>query len=531
MRIEWIGVLTVALAALASPARSDAKTLIYCSEASPSGFDPATINSTTTTDTMRPVFNRLVEFERGTTKVVPGLAERWDISPDGTVYTFHLRHGVKFQTTKDFKPSRDFNADDVLYSFNRQWKADYPDHDLGGGIYESFESMGMPELLKSIDKLDDYTVRFSLTRPEAPFLANIAISWASILSAEYAAQNRAAGTPEKTDQAPVGTGPFILTSYTKDAAIRYAANPDFWGGPSPIDTLIYSITPDAAIRWAKTKAGECDVMPFPNLADLPEMRATPGVRVMQQEGLNIGYMAFNVEKKPFGDKRVRQAINMAIDKKAITEAVFAGAGTIAKNPIPPTMWSYNDAVKDYPYDPEAARKLLAEAGLGEGFTTDLWAMPVQRPYNPNARRMAEMIQADLAKVNVTVNIVSYEWAEYLKRSNAGEQDMILLGWTSDNADPDNILNLLLSCDGAKAGANKARWCNKDYDALMSKARTSSDVAERTRLYERAQVLFKQEAPWVTMNHSIVYMVVRDRVENYKMDPFGGQYFNGVDVSK
>ena len=178
---------------------------------------------------------------------------------------------------------------------------------------------------------------------------------------------------------PVGTGPFILTSYTKDAAIRYAANPNFWGGRPAIDTLIYAITPDAAIRWAKVKAGECDVMPFPNLADLPEMRATPGVQVMQQEGLNIGYIAFNVEKKPFGDKRVRQAINMAIDREAITEAVFAGAGTIAKNPLPPTMWSYNDAVKDYPYDPERARKLLADAGLASGFSTDLWAIRCSDP--------------------------------------------------------------------------------------------------------------------------------------------------------
>ena len=526
-----IGTIAAALVSLVLAAPGEAKTLIYCSEASPSGFNPATINSTTSTDTMRPVFNRLIEFERGTTKVVPGLAESWDISPDATVYTFHLRRGVKFQTTNDFTPSRDFNADDVLYSFNRQWKADSPDHDLGNGVYESFESMGMPDLLKSIDKVDDYTVRFVLTRPEAPFLANIAISWASILSAEYAAKNRAAGTPEKTDQLPIGTGPFILTSYTKDAAIRYIANPNFWGGRPAIDTLIYAITPDASIRWVKIKAGECDVMPFPNLADLPAMRATPGVRVMQQEGLNIGYMAFNVEKRPFGDKRVRQAINMAIDRQAITDVVFAGAGTIAKNPIPPTMWSYNDAVKDYPYDPERARKLLADAGLANGFSTDLWAMPVQRPYNPNARRMAEMIQADLAKVNISVNIVSYEWAEYLKRSNAGEQEMILLGWTSDNADPDNILNLLLSCDGAKAGANKARWCDRDYDALMAQARTSSDVAERTKFYEQAQVLFRAEAPWVTMNHSVVFMVVRDGVKNYKMDPFGGQYFDGVDVTE
>jgi dipeptide transport system substrate-binding protein len=251
--------------------------------------------------------------------------------------------------------------------------------------------------------------------------------------------------------------------------------------------------------------------------------------VLQQSGLNIGYLGFNVEKKPFDDKRVRQALSMAIDRKAITDVIFQGGGEIAKNPIPPTMWSYNDKVKDYPFDPEQARKLLAEAGYASGFTADLWAMPVQRPYNQNARRMAEMMQADFAKIGVTARIVSYEWTEYLKRSSAGEHDMILLGWTSDNGDPDNILGLLLGCEGVRSGANKARWCNREYDDLVRRARTISDVAERTRIYQRAQEIFKEEAPWLTMNHSIVFMVLNSRVKNYKVDPTGGQIFYGVDV--
>jgi dipeptide transport system substrate-binding protein len=509
---------------------SQAKTLVYCSEASPTGFNPAISISTTGSDAMRPLFNRLVEFERGGTRIVPALAESWDISPGGDEYTFHLRHGVKFHTTAGFTPTREMNADDVIYSFDRQWKPEYPDYALGAGQYESFNSIGMPKLLKSIDRLGGDTVRFVLNRPEAPLLANLALIWGSVLSAEYAAQNRAAGDPGETDREPVGTGPYILQSYTKDAVVRYVANANYWGGVAAIDHLVYSVTPDPAVRWAKLKAGECDVMPFPSLTDLPEMRKTPGLVVMQQEGLNIGYLAFNVEKKPFEDRRVRQAINMAIDRKAITDAVFSGAGTIAKNPIPPTMWSYNDEVKDYPYDPNQARKLLADAGLVNGFSANLWAMPVQRPYNPNARRMAEMIQQDLGKIGIKVNIVSYEWGEYLKRSAAGEHEMLLLGWTSDNADPDNILGLLLGCQGAAGGANRARWCNKDYDDMVTRARITSDIAERTQLYRQAQVLFKQEAPWVTMNHSVAFMVLRDRVKNFRIDPFGGVYFYGVDVT-
>jgi dipeptide transport system substrate-binding protein len=516
---------------LACVGAAEAKTLVYCSEASPGILSPGISGSTATSDVQRQIYDRLVKFEPGTTRIVPALAESWESSADGTVYTFHLRRGVKFQTTRGFTPTRDFNADDVLYSFERQWKKDHPDHNLSGGDYESFDSTGMPKLLKSIDKVDDYTVRFVLNKPEAPFLANIALNWAGIMSKEYAEKNRAAGNAILTDQAPVGTGPYQLVNYQKDSVIRFSAHPGYWAGVAPIDTLIFAITPDATARWAKLQRGECQVVPFPNPSDLSAMRQTPGITVIQQPGLNIGYLGFNVEKKPFDDKRVRQALNMAIDRAAITSAVFQGTGQIAKNPIPPTMWSYNDAVKDYPYDPAKARQLLAEAGYPNGFKADLWAMPVQRPYNPNARRMAEMMQADLAKVGVTANIVSYEWGEYLKRSSAGDQEMILLGWTSDNGDPDNILGLLLGCAGASAGANKARWCNKDYDDLTSRARITTDVAERTKLYEQAQVLFKEEAPWVTMNHSIVFMVMSDQVKNYKIDPTGVQNFYGVDIAQ
>jgi dipeptide transport system substrate-binding protein len=192
------------------------------------------------------------------------------------------------------------------------------------------------------------------------------------------------------------------------------------------------------------------------------------------------------------------------------------------------MWSYNNAVKDYSYDPAMAKKLLAEAGLGGGFETDLWAMPVQRPYNPNARRMAEIIQEDWAKVGVKAKIVTYEWGEYLKRSKEGEHQTILLGWTGDNGDPDNFMYVLLGC-AAATGANRARWCYQPFDDLLVKAKRTTDVAERTRLYEKAQLVFKEEAPWVTIAHSVVFMPMRKEVVGYKIDPFGGHVFYGVDL--
>jgi dipeptide transport system substrate-binding protein len=516
--------LAVALASGAS-----AKTLVYCSEGSPEGFNPSLYTAGTTFDaSSRALYNRLVEFELGTTEIAPALAESWEISDDGLQYTFHLRPGVKFHSTDGFTPSRDFNADDVLYSFQRQLDPEHPYHQVSGGTYEYLQGMNMPNLLAGVEKVDDLTVRFVLNEPEAPFLANMAMDFASILSAEYADQMLEAGSPETVDLDPVGTGPFQLVNYQKDAVIRYKANPDYWKGKAAIDDLVFAITIDPAVRWQKLQAGECHVMPYPNPADLEAMRNHPDIQVLEQEGLNVGYLAFNTEKEPFTDKRVRQALNMAIDKEAILDAVFQGQGAIAKNPIPPTMWSYNDAVEDYPYDPDGAKALLEEAGVS-GLQTDIWAMPVQRPYNPNARRMAELIQADWANVGVQAEIVSFEWGEYLERSKNGEHQTVLLGWTGDNGDPDNFLYQLLGCAAADDGTNRARWCYEPFNDLLVEAKRTNDVAERTRLYEEAQVIFKEEAPWVTIAHSVVFMPMRKEVVGYKIDPFGGHIFYGVDL--
>ncbi len=506
------------------------KTLVYCSEGSPEGFNPMVATAGTTFDaSSRPIFNRLLEFERGTTKVQPGLAESFDVSADGTVFTFKLRRGVKFHTTATFTPTRDFNADDVIFSFGRQWNPNHPFSKVSGGKYEYFNSMGLPKLIKSIDKVDDYTVRFVLTEPEAPFISDLAMDFASIQSAEYADKMMKAGTPEKTDFEPVGTGPFQLVSYQKDAVIRYKAHPSYWAGKAKIDDLIYSITPDATVRYAKLRAGECHLMPYPNPADLDAMRKDPAINLLQQEGLNIGYWAFNTEKKPFTDKRVRQALSYAVNKKAIIDAVFLGSGAPATNPIPPVMWSYNQDVKDYPYDPAKAKALLAAAGFPNGFDTDVWAMPVQRPYNPNAKRMAELIQSDLDKVGVKAKIVTFEWGEYLKRSKDGEHQTVLLGWTGDNGDPDNFLHTLLGCDASKDGTNRARWCYKPFDDLVVQAKRTTDIAKRTELYQKAQAVFKEEAPWFTVAHSVQYKPVRKEVVDFKLSPFGAHVFYGVDI--
>jgi dipeptide transport system substrate-binding protein len=524
----WLCALALPAVMALSPVA--AKTLVYCSEGSPENFYPGINTTGTSFDVNSQIYSRIVDFEHGGTKVVPGLAERWTVSKDETEYTFFLRKGVKFHASKTFTPTRDFNADDFIFSIERQWKENDPYFKVTSSNHSYFNDMGMSKLLKSVDKVDEYTVKITLNQPAAPFLSNLAMEYAGVQSKEYAIAMLKAGTPEKLDQDPIGSGPFQMVQYQKDALVRFKAFPAYYGGKAKIDDLIFAITPDPSVRWAKLQKGECHVMPYPNPADLDAMRKDPNVVMLEQPGLNIGYLAYNTTKKPFDDVRVRKAINMAIDKKAIVSAVYLSTGVAASNPIPPTQWSYNKSIKDEAFDPVAAKKALAAAGYPNGFTTDLWAMPVSRPYNPNAKRIAELMQADLAKIGVKAEIKSFEWGEYRKRMQNGEHQMGMMGWTGDNGDPDNFLNNLLGCNSAKTnGSNVAKFCYKPFEDLVQKATVVSNPAERTKLYEKAQVIFKEQAPWFTIAHAVQLAPVRKEVIGFKLSPFGRHTFYGVDM--
>ncbi len=513
-------------------ASASEKTLVYCSEGSPAGFDPGLYTSGVEfTSSAKTVYNRLVDFKCGTTKLVPSLAERWEISEDGREYTFYLRHGVKFHTTPWFKPAREFNAEDVLFTFNRMrdpnmaFRRAYPTE------FPYWHGTGLDQIVEKIEAVgaDQMAVRFTLKEPNAGFLHNLAVPFASIHSAEYAAQLLKAGKAADINQKPIGTGPFIFRSHIKDTMIRFDGNPDYW---KPADVqlskLIFSITPDAAVRLQKMKRNECQVAVYPRPADLAPFKADAHLRLLSQPGFSMSYLAYNVRHKPLNDVRVRRALDMAVNKKAIVNAVYESHAQIAVAPMPPLQWSYDKNLQDAPRDLEKAKQLLEQAGYPNGFTVSLWAPPVQRTYNPNARLMAEMIQSDWAKIGVKANIVTYEWAEYLKRARQGEHDTGLFGWNGDNGDPDNWLSPLLSCAAVRT-ANQAKWCSKHFEELLQKAAHASDENERTRLYIEAQQIFKHEQPFTPIAYPTVFQPVRNNITGFKIHPFDQTIFRGVSI--
>ncbi len=510
-------------------AKGKGNTLVYCSEGSPGGFDSAQFTDGTTFDaSAHPIYNGLAEFKSGTTEVEPALAEKWDVSPDGKTYTFHLRKGVKFQTTDYFKPTRDFNADDVVFTFQRLIDKNFAFNKAYAAEFPYAADMGLVGGVKSVEKVDDYTVKFVLNQVNAPFVQNIAMPFAYILSAEYANQLLKANKAADINTQPVGTGPFVLKSYQKDQQIRYVKNPDYWNKDNvKIDNLIFAITKDSGVRAQKVQAGECSVSRYNKVAEVEAAKKSGTVDVQSAEGYNVGYMAMNIEHGKLGDLKVRQALDLAVDKDAIIKAVYAGAGTRAAGLMPPSQWGVDKSLAPSAYDVEKAKALLKEAGA-ENQEINLWYMPVQRPYNPNAKLMAEMIQADWAKVGVKAKLVTYEWGEYLKRGQKGEADAILVGWTGDNGDPDNWLGTLFSCKSV-GGNNYSRWCNKDYDKLVTEGTQIADQAKRTENYIKAQKIMAEQSPAMFIAHSVTDVLLAKNVKGFVLEPLGMTRFEGVSV--
>ena len=511
---------------------AQAAPLSVCTEASPEGFDVVQYNSLTTTNASADVLmNRLVEFDANQGKVVPSLAESWTVSDDGTVYDFKLRNGVRFHTTPWFKPSRAMDADDVLFSFQRMLYPAHAWHKTAPGGYPHAQSLQLGSLIKLIEAPQPHTVRFTLTHPDATFLATLSMGFASIYSAEYADKLLKAGTPEKLNSQPVGTGPFVFQRFQKDAVVRYRANPDYFAGKPAIDPLIYAITPDANVRLQKLKRSECLVALSPKPLDIAEAGKDDSLIVASTPAFMTAFVAINSQHPPLDKPEVRQAINLAFDKSAYLKAVFEGTATAANGPYPPNTWGYAKDLPGYAMDLKKAKALLAKAGLADGFTTTIWTRPSGSLLNPNPSLGAQMLQADLAKVGIEAQIRVVEWGELIRRAKAGEHDLLFMGWAGDNGDPDNFLSPQFSCAAVKSGTNFARFCDNRLDQLISAGRTTNDQSVRSRLYQQAQTLIQQQALWLPLAHPTAATLLRQGVEGYQVSPFGRLDLSKVSVTR
>lgn len=498
--------------------------LIYARGADSISLDPINVTDGESIRVTHNIFETLFEYDNDL-KLQPKLAESYKVSDDGLTWTIALKKGIKFQD------GTDFNADAVVFNFER-WmdpanpyhKGEFPYYPF---LYGGFK--GDPNhKIEYVKAIDDSTVEFKLVEKTAPFISYLAIPMFGIASPDAIKKYG-----DKFYEHPVGTGPFTFDSWTRNDKIVLKANKDYYEKGQPyLDELIFRVIPDNSSRLTALQSGEVDMIDGLNPDDADTIKGNSALKIIKRPSFNIGYMVLNTQMAPFDNVKVRQAINMAIDKKSIVDAFYNGYAEVAKNPIPPVLWGYNNEVKDYEFNVKEAKKLLAEAGYPNGFKTELWTMNNPRPYMPQPLKVAEAIQENLKAVGIDAEIKTYEWATYLQKSGNGEHPMGLYGWTGVMADPDNFLFPNLSATNAKKPAsNRAFYVNDEFTSLLQQARVTFDQTEREELYKKAQEIFHQDAPWVTIAHTTPPIALASYVEGYEAHPMENDTFAKVYLNK
>jgi peptide/nickel transport system substrate-binding protein len=466
------------------------------------GLDPAHETDGLSFNVTSQVLQGLVAFKPGTFDVIPAIAKSWSTSPDGTVWTFKLNEGLKFS---DGTP---LDAEAVKFNFDRWRLKSNPYH--GNYPYPYYQSYfaGFPGLIKDVKVLDPATVKVTLAAPQGPFLRNIASSPFAI------------GSPAAIEKdmlayalAPTGSGPYILAEWVKDDHITLTANPS-WTGPKPVYTrVIVRDIPDQSTSVLSLQKGDIDGLTDPRPDDAKAFAGNKDVVVYRQPANNVAYLALNVEKKPFDDVRVRQAVAYAVDVNALVKGLYGEGAVVNGNFTPPGMLGENPALKPYPQDIAKAKSLLAAAGFPNGLKTELFFGTAPRPYLPEPQRVAEAIQSDLRKAGIEVTLEPYEWGVYLQKIRNGEHPLALIGWTGDNGDPDNFFYPLLDRDSAIKGQaqNISFWKDPKFHELIIAGQRTVDDAKRRSIYMRANAMVHEQVPVVAFVHAAVPLVMSAKV--------------------
>jgi len=497
------GALALGLAAPAG-AQTPPGVLVVGQIAEPKSLDPAVDTAVNDFRILMNVYDGLVRYKSGTLEVEPALAESWEISEDGTEYTFNLREGVSFH---DGTP---FDAEAVVFNFERMLNEDHPYYDTGPFPLSFFFSA-----VENVEATGEMAVKFTLNAPYAPFLSNLAYPTGLIVSPAAVKEHG-----DEFGRHPSGTGPFKFVEWISNQRVVVERNADYWDGAPELEAVVFRPITDANTRTAEMLSGGIDVMVEVPPVSLSEFEG-PGFTVHEQAGPHVWFLILNAKEGPFADKRVRQAANYAIDKKAIVNDILEGTAEVAAGPTPPAFaWAYNDSLEPYPHDPDKVRALLAEAGVGDG--TELTFYVTEGGSGMlDPVPMGTKIQADLEAVGFDVAIETFEWNTFLGKVNPGlegKADMAEMAWMTNDPDTLPFLTLRTEAWPDAGGFNSGYYSNPEVDKLLERARRSTDQAERARLYKEMQEIVREDAPWVFVANWKQNAVTSDRVENFRLEP-------------
>ncbi len=503
-RIAAAAAITLAALSGTAAAQTPPGLLVVAQIAEPKSLDPQAVTAVNDFRILMNLYDGLVGYKSGTLEVEPALATEWTISDDGKTYTFTLRDGVAFH---DGSP---FNAEAVKFNFDRMLDENHPFHDTGPFPLSFFFSA-----VDSVEAPDEKTVVFHLKDPYAPFLSNLAYPTGLIVSPAAVKE-----FGKDFGRHPSGTGPFKFAEWESNSKVVVEANPDYWKGAPDLKAVVFRPITDANTRVAEMLSGGIDVMvevPPDNLATFSNDAA---FKVYEQAGPHLWFLILNAKEGPMADKRVRQAVNYAIDKKALVENVLQGTAEVAAGPTPPAFaWAYNEALQPYPHDPEKAKALLKEAGHENADLTFYVTEGGSGMLDPVA--MGAAIQADLAEVGLNAKIETYEWNTFLGKVNPGlegKADMAEMAWMTNDPDTLPYLALRTGAFPDEGGFNSGYYSNPDVDKLLEEARRETDQAKRAVLYKKMQEIVRDDAPWAFIANWKQNAVTSDRVEDFALQP-------------
>jgi len=511
---------------------------IFGAQGEPVCLDPAIITDGISGRVVNQIFEGLVKFDKNTTNVVPSLAEKWDTSADGKVWTFTLRKGVKFHD------GTDFTADSVVKNWDYWKNSKNPTHDAQVKAGQTFDYYGNQfggfdgdSIITKVEAVDASTVRFTLNSPQGPFLNNLAmfvfVFW-SPSALEKAGVNSCKG--------PVGTGPYKFVEWKPNESVSLTAFADYWDKPNAakMKNVVIRNIPNNSARLLALSAGEIHGMEGLEPRDVAAVQNNPKFKLLLRPANNTGYVAFNYKVKEFNDPKVRQAFAQAINKEATVKAFYGGTGVVAKEFQPPALWGYNTGLQDWAYDAAAAKKLLADAGFPNGISKvtfdgkevplEFWYMPVSRPYYPSPKDIATAIAADWAKAGINVSLQTVDWATYLDKRTKGQMPLYILGWTGDNGDPDNFVCYFFCLDAKDSPkAMEGFFQDKEVSDVLKKAQALTVQADRAKLYQQAEQMIHDRVLRVFIANNQPPLAFTANVDGYIPNPTNTEFFNTVVV--
>lgn len=501
--------LAVALAAvigMAIPAagQTPPNVLVVGQIAEPKSLDPHAVTASNDFRILVNVYDGLARYKPGTLEVEPALAESWEVSEDGTTYTFKLREGVTFH---DGSP---LNAEAVKFNFDRMLNEDHPYHDTGPFPLSFFFSS-----VSEVTAVDELTVEFKLSEPYAPFLSNLAYPTGLIVSPSAVEEHGS-----DFGRHPSGTGAFKFEEWEANNRVVVSRNEDYWDGAPPLEAVIFRPVTDANTRLAEMMSGGLDVMVEVPPDGVAQFREDANYQVFEEAGPHLWFLILNTKEGPFATKEIRQAANYAVNKQALVENILQGTADAATGPIAPAFaWAHDTALEGYPYDPEKAKELLDAAGYDGSELTFYVADGGSGMLDPIA--MGTAIQADLQAVGMPTKIETYEWNTFLGKVNPGlegQADMAEMAWMTNDPDTLPYLTLRTEAMPAEGGFNSGYYSNPEVDSLLEEARRTTDQAARGELYKQIEKIVQEDAPWVFVANWKQSAVTSAMVQDFTLQP-------------